>query len=136
MKLELLNAISLQLDSVFKNVTIYFDHVSQGFQKPCFCVKCVKNEEKRLLSNRYKVFNKIEIDYFSENIENNTEKCNEILSVLYEEFFKISFQKGTINGENIESFIDENGILRFYIDYNFYIFRFDKVDKMQNMFIQ
>lgn len=133
-KATLINAISNQLYNVFDKPNIYVEHIKQGFLLPCFCIKYVKTEEKNCLSNRYKLFNKMEITYFPEKKDNISENINEVLNILYNNFNMLKFEKGFIKGENMESSIDDN-TLKFYVEYNFYVFKKDETDKMKSLYI-
>ena len=46
---KLLDSISIQLDEVFNNSTIYTEHISQNFQKNSFFLRIVKSSEKKCL---------------------------------------------------------------------------------------
>ena len=97
---------------------------------PCFCIRYIKTEEKAYISNRYKVFNKIEITYFPEKSDNLSDKLNNILNILYDNFGMLKFEKGLIKGENLEGVLEKE-ILKFYVDYNFYVFKKQDTDKMK-----
>lgn len=101
---------------------------------PCFCVRCIKTEEKIYLSSRYKLFNKIEITYFPNKKYNTNEECNNILSLLYNNFLMLKFEKGFIKGENMQGYI-EDGVLKFLVEYNFYVFKKEETDKMKKLYI-
>ncbi|MFR4986090.1 MAG: DUF6838 family protein [Lachnospirales bacterium] len=131
---KLIDAISNQLYDIFDKPNIYVEHIKQGFLLPCFCVRCVKTQEKLCLSNRYKLFNKMEITYFPEENYNINDKCNNILNLLYNKFLMLKFERGFIKGENIEGVI-EDGKVKFFIEYNFYVFKKEETDKMQKLYI-
>lgn len=119
---------------MFDKPNIYAEHIKQGFLLPCFCIRCDKTEEKQLLAKRYKLFNKMEITYFPKKADNIIDDCNNILTMLYDNFSMLKFEKGFIKGENMEGFI-QNGILKFYVEYNFYVFKKEETDKMQKLYI-
>ena len=134
-KATLINAISKQLYNVFNKPNIYVEHIKQGFLLPCFCIRYVKTEEKTYLANRYKLFNKVEITYFPEKQDNISDKLNEVLNHLYNNFNMLNFEKGFIKAENMEGIINNN-TLKFYVEYNFYVFKKDETDKMKKLYIQ
>ncbi len=101
---------------------------------PCFCIRYVKTEEKLYLSNRYKLFNKIEITYFPKKQDNINEDFNNTLKLLYDIFLMLKFEKGFIKGENMQGFI-EDGVLKFYVEYNFYVFKKEDIEKMKRLYI-
>lgn len=101
---------------------------------PCFCITYLKTEEKLCISRRYKLFNKIEITYFPPKKDNISEDLNNILNKLYNNFDSLKFEKGFVKGENMEGKI-ENGLLKFYVDYNFYVFKKQQTDKMEKLYL-
>lgn len=119
---------------MFDSPNIYAEHIKQGFSLPCFCIRCKQTEEKKLIAKRYKLFNKIEITYFPIKSDNILDDCNNVLTTLYDKFSMLKFEKGFIKGENMQGAI-ENGVLKFYIDYNFYVFKKEETDKMQKLYI-
>lgn len=76
----------------------------------------------------------MEITYFPEENYNINDKCNNILNLLYNKFLMLKFEKGFIKGENIEGII-EDGKVKFFIEYNFYVFKKEETDKMQKLYI-
>ncbi|MBS5794029.1 MAG: hypothetical protein KIC92_04595 [Clostridiales bacterium] len=76
----------------------------------------------------------MEITYFPEENYNINDKCNNILNLLYNKFLMLKFEKGFIKGENIEGVI-EDGKVKFFIEYNFYVFKKEETDKMQKLYI-
>ncbi|WP_317367738.1 DUF6838 family protein [uncultured Tyzzerella sp.] len=131
---KLIDAISNQIYSIFNKPNIYVEHIKQGFLLPCFCVRCIKTQEQRHLSNRYKIFNKIEITYFPKKNYNTNDDFNNILNILYDKLIMLKFEKGFIKGENMEGYI-ENGAIKFFVEYNFYVFKKEETDKMQKLYI-
>ena len=119
---------------MFDKPNIYVEHIKQGFLLPCFCITYLKTEEKLCLARRYKLFNKIEITYFPPKKDNIAEDLNNVLNKLYDNFNNLKFEKGFIKGENMEGKI-ENGLLKFYVDYNFYIFKKQQNHKMEKLYL-
>ena len=76
----------------------------------------------------------MEITYFPEENYNINDKCNNILNLLYNKFLMLKFEKVFIKGENIEGVI-EDGKVKFFIEYNFYVFKKEETDKMQKLYI-
>lgn len=129
---KLIEHISMQIDEIFNGATIYTSHMKQNFEKNSFFIRIIKNSEKAYLANRFKLFNKIEIMYTPKN-EQCTEEINHIKQILFEKMKRLKFEKGYIIGENMECEFKDKKLL-FYIDYDFYIFRFNKSEKMQRLF--
>nr|WP_317356794.1 hypothetical protein [uncultured Tyzzerella sp.] len=76
----------------------------------------------------------MEITYFPTQNYNINDECNHILTQLYNNLFMLDFEKGFIKAENMEGFIQE-GIVKFFVEYNFYVFKKQQSEKMQNLFI-
>lgn len=129
---RLIQAIAIQLDKIFDNATIYTNHIKQGFKKDSFFIRIIKNYEKPYLAKRYKIFNKIEIAYTPEEEYNTTKILNEISQRLFENMKLLKYENGYINAENMECHI-KDGILQFFLEYNFYIFRFEDTRKMERL---
>lgn len=132
MKQKLIEAIAIQIDEVFNNSTIYTNHINQNFKKNSFFIRITKNSEKPYLAKRFKVFNKIEIVYTPEETDDTSKKLNEISQNLFESMKLLKYENGYINAENMECQI-KDGILLFFLEYNFYIFRFEDTEKMEKL---
>ena len=46
----------------------------------------------------------------------------------------LNFEKDLIKGENMEGFIEKN-VLKFFVEYNFYVFKKENIDKMQKLYV-
>ena len=112
----MINCISNQIYTVFNKPNIYVEHIKQGFLSPCFCIRYVKTEEKACISNRYRLFNKIEIVYFPKKSDNINDELNKILNELFDKFLMLKFEKGFIKGENMEGYIEDETV-KFYIEW-------------------
>lgn len=132
MRQKLIESISIQIDQIFKGISIYTEHIKQRFEKGSFFIRIIKDSEKAYISNRYKLFNNIEITYTPKH--SCIEEINYIKENLFEKMKKLKFEEGYIIGENIQSEIKDN-LLKFYIDYNFYVFRIEDSEKMNKLFL-
>lgn len=128
-KQKLLDSITSQLDYFFPETTIYTQLVPQGFSKPCFTVEITKSKQQTLLSNRYKLYNSIHIQYFPSQDLN---ECNHILSKLFENMKTLTFDKGFILGQNLSASINQN-VVDFYVDYDFHFFEKLHTNLMDNL---
>lgn len=134
MTVDLLHSITKTIYDNFENATIYIEKTKQGFKTPSFFIRCLKTEEKQFISGNIKVFNNIEISYFPKKLDETNEECICTANILFDKLKKMKLKKISLNGLNMKSNIDENGILKFYIDYNFYIFRNKDIEKMNRLF--
>lgn len=130
---KLLDAISIQLDKIFNDSTIYTEHISQNFQKNSFFLRIIKSSEKQCISSRYKLFNKVEIMYTPKSELEFSKDINFIKQLLFQEMKILKFDSTYLFAQNMECEIKDKKLL-FFIDYNFYIFRFNEVEKMQKLF--
>lgn len=130
---KLLDSISIQLDEVFNDSTIYTEHISQNFQKNSFFLRIVKSSEKKCISNTYKLFNKVEIMYTPKSDIEFLKEINFTKQLLFQEMKILKFDTSYLFAQNMECEIKDKKLL-FFIDYNFYIFRFNEVEKMQKLF--
>ena len=128
----MIEAIAIQIENIFNNCTIYTNHIEQNFKKNSFFIRIIETLEKPYLAKRFKIFNKIEIAYSPEKTEDENKKLNEISQKLFENMKKLKYENGYINSENMACEI-KDGRLLFFLEYNYYIFRFDKTTKMQKL---
>lgn len=131
---QLFEAISIKINSIFPNTYIYFNKIEQGFQTPAFFVKCLKVDENKMISNRYKIFTSFEISYFYDNDNFGTEENNQIIQDFIDNFELLPFQDSFLRSQNI-SFSTEDSILKISLDYSFYINKnIETSEKMKNLF--
>ncbi len=131
---KLIDYISLNLDELFESATIYTYPVKQNFESNSFYINLSEYSEKACLSNRFKLFNKIEIIYTPEDDINSYKIFNEIKEILFKNMIMLKYEDGYIFGENMSAKIID-GRLYFYVDYNFYVFKIDdEEEKMQKLF--
>lgn len=132
---ELFNSISKKIDEIFPKSSIYFNKIEQGFLTPAFFVRCLKVEETKMISNRYKILTSFEITYFHECDFNVTEENNQILQYFISSFELLPFQNGLLRSQNINFNTDDDYALKITLDYNFYINKTqEEPEKMQNLF--
>lgn len=132
---KLINAITVQIDEIFQNSTIYTNHIKQNFKNNSFFIRIIQNSEKPYLANRFKLFNKIEILYTPEEMEDKIKQLNYVSQSLFENMKYLKFEDGFICAENMQANIKDEKLF-FQLEYNFYIFRFDEVQKMNKLFME
>lgn len=131
---KLIESISLQLKDIFHDAIIYSDFVYQNFKQNSFYIKILESYEKPCISNRFKLFNKVELIYTPMENKLNTPYLNNINSKLFQNMKKLKFENRYILAENIHSKIVDNKLL-FYLEFNFYVFKSKNYEKMKNLFI-
>ncbi len=133
-KEKLIKSISNQIYKDFGKANIYLEYVKQGFLFPCFCIRLIETAEKKYIGDRYRLNNKIEISYFFDKKENNFDENNIILQKLYDNLDTLEFESKSIKGENLKGSIEKDCI-KFFVEYNFYIFKKVEVGKMERLYI-
>ena len=113
---KLLDSISIQLDEVFNDSTIYTEHISQNFQKNSFFLRIVKSSEKKCISNTYKLFNKVEIMYTPKSDIEFLKEINFTKQLLFQEMKILKFDTSYLFAQNMECEIKDKKLL-FFIDY-------------------
>lgn len=131
---QLLDAISIKLSSVFPDAFIYTNKASQNFKPPAFFINCLKTEEVKMLSNRYKVTSHFEISYFNNQDTYIIEQNNSILQQFLDNFELLYFKGSFLRSRNL-SFCMESSILKISLQYSFYINKDSgNSEKMKNLF--
>lgn len=64
---DIVNGITIKLDTLFPSATIYTEKVPQGFEEPCFVVKLINFEHIRRVSGRWLVQPLFNVMYFPSN---------------------------------------------------------------------
>ncbi len=127
------------------NQTVYSEEVRQGFRQPCFVIKLVKSQCQKGIGGRNKFINSFLILYFpGENSKN--EKMGDVSKRLFDclEFIDAgrvirgtdmkSEKAGAINLNGISSkYENGDGILHFYVNYNFHEILIGGEDYMERL---
>ncbi|MEF9952201.1 MAG: hypothetical protein RR782_02655 [Clostridium sp.] len=110
---NVINALSVALDSVFPNVDIYTKSVEQGFSEPCFFIKVLKSDLEQELGRRYRKDIKVDIHYFSDKGERD---CYEVLEKLYVCLGTINLAERSLKAKKVSGEVID-GILHFFISF-------------------
>lgn len=114
---DIISGVSIALDKEFGNVyTIYVDDVKQDLDVPAFLVTALNPSQFNQIARRYKGMCQICVQYFAENIGNNTEAhcvgerllgCLECIELI---------DKINLRGSEMHYEI-EDSVLHFFVNY-------------------
>ncbi len=131
---KIIDGIARRIFSEFGgDYKIYSEEVKQGFIQPCFIVKLVKSQCQKGIGGRNKYINSFVIQYFPLEKDKN-EKMNEVSDRLFDCLEFINAGKRVIRGTGMKSdktsainingvnstYENGDGILEFYVNYNFH----------------
>ena len=133
MNKEVVIGIVQALDAAF-GYPVHTGGVEQELTPPCFLVEKVHGGQKKEIGSRYKNNNYFDIKYFTET-EKPALEFLEVEERLYSclEYIEIegSQTKGTDMKVNV---ID--GVLHFFVNYNFHVFRTEQKEPMKKISIK
>jgi len=131
---KIIDGIARRIFSEFgKDYKIYSEEVKQGFIQPCFIVKLIKSQCQKGIGGRNKYINSFVIQYFPSEKDKN-EKMNDVSDRLFDCLEFINAGKRIIRGTGMKSdkssainingvssvYENGDGILEFYVNYNFH----------------
>ncbi len=132
-------------DEFNSEAVIYSEEVMQGFKQPCFIIKLIKSECLSGIGGRKKFINSFVIRYFpkkslrNEDMENVSKRlfnCLEFIDVgRVIRGTDMRTEKGSsvvLNGLS-NNYENGDGILNFYINYNFHEIFIEDCDFMKNL---
>ena len=131
------SAIAKKLEELFGEHLIFFDHLPQTFNGPCFWVRLLKTEQNQLLYNRYKVTLDFDIMMYPSNDEEFIEELNSVGTELLHGIEYIVTEDGNyLRGTNI-SYEVQDDVLHFFISYIlFTVVPYDRGVKMNKLIQQ
>lgn len=131
---KIIDAISIKINSVYpEGYSIYTEAVEQGFLAPCFFIKLLSSAQIRQSEFRFLCKHKFDIQYYSKG-PNKNEELLDVVDKLGDALEFITDTSGDVYlGSNIgHESID--GILHFYISFDFCIFKVEEVaESMENL---
>lgn len=111
---------------------IYIDKIEQGYQNPCFFVSLVDWYSEPMLMGREKVHTQYNITFFPENEEEPTDECYEMIRNLKDCLRIITLENGDkFRGIDMDAKVVD-GLLQFYVTYNFETIENESGDYMQS----
>lgn len=130
---SIIEAIAVAINAEFGDgYKIHDENVKQGFTEPCFFVSCVNPTHERFLSDRFFRENPFVIQYFPENKQAERQECNGVADRL-----EMCLEWITVTGDPVMAsrmhyeIID--GILNFFVNYNFFVIRTPEKSMMETL---
>ncbi len=110
--------------------TVYAEEIKQGLEMPCFFVSCINPSDRQLMGNanrhmlaaRYYRENRFCIQYFPGDENNRRRESYETAERLFGCLEEICAEGDTIRGTDM-NFEYTDGILSFFVSYNFFVYR-------------
>ncbi|WP_101772331.1 phage tail terminator family protein [Peptostreptococcus faecalis] len=128
---KIINAVSIQIDSYFEDISIYADENKQDFDEPCFFISLIHSMKNRMLGGRQERSYPLDIKYFDEKA--SISELNEIGDYLYEALDLLDVEGKLIRGIDMEYKIVDN-VLHFFVTYPAVLeYEKEKVDKMESL---
>lgn len=112
------------------NYTIYAEEIKQGFETPCFFISCINPSDRQLMGNanrhvlaaRYYRENRFCIQYFPRDENNGRQESYDVAERLFGCLEEITAEDDIIRGTAM-NFEYTDGILSFFVSYNFFAYK-------------
>ncbi len=129
---DILDSISIKINELFgDDYKIYTDNVKQGLEMPCFFIKMLPSNKKKLIGNRYE--NECNLVIHSMLDEENTEEYNDISDKLYELEYITLLNGDMLKGYGMRTEISDD-VLLFFVTYKYFTYKNKaKDDDMENL---
>ena len=109
---------------------VYAEEVKQGLSEPCFFISCINPSDRQLMGNanrhflaaRYYRENRFCIQYFSLDENNGRRESYDKAERLFGCLEEINADGDIIRGTDM-NFEYTDGILSFFVSYNFFVYR-------------
>ncbi len=127
----IIEAIAAALNGEFgEEYAVYAEDVKQGLSEPCFFISCINPSDRQLMGNanrhflaaRYYRENRFCIQYFSLDENNGRRESYDKAERLFGCLEEISADGDIIRGTDM-NFEYTDGILSFFVSYNFFVYR-------------
>lgn len=138
---EIIQAMSVAIDAEFNAEAdayeIYDKEIHQDLNAPAFYIQSINPDTNLFLGKRYLAHNHMVVQYFPESETDYQEECNAIGERLtwILELITCAGDDRSIRGSNMH-FEVVDGILNFFVDYEFFIRKVEEKDKMETMELQ
>ncbi len=117
---DIIDGVSIKLNELFgEKYTIYTNNVKQGLQFPCFFIKTLPSNKKKLIGNRYE--NELNLVIHMMLEEENLEEFNNISDRIYELEYIILLNGDMLKGYNMKIEISD-GVLLYFITYKYFTY--------------
>lgn len=118
---DIIDGVSIKLVKLFgEGYTIYTNNIEQGPKFPCFFIKTLPSNKKKLIGNRYKNEFNLVINLMLE--KENQEEFNSISDKLYELEYITLLNKDLLKGYDMKTEVSD-GVLKFFITYKFFTYK-------------
>lgn len=127
----IIEAIAAALNGEFgEEYAVYAEDVKQGLSEPCFFISCINPSDRQLMGNanrhflaaRYYRENRFCIQYFSLDENNGRRESYDKAERLFGCLEEITADGDIIRGTDM-NFEYTDGILSFFVSYNFFVYK-------------
>lgn len=127
----IIEAIAAALNGEFgEEYAVYAEEVKQGLSEPCFFISCINPSDRQLMGNanrhflaaRYYRENRFCIQYFSLDENNGRRESYDKAERLFGCLEEINADGDIIRGTDM-NFEYTDGILSFFVSFNFFVYR-------------
>ena len=132
---SIIEAIAIALNGEFgDDYRVYVERERQDLKEPCFFISCLNPTHTRILGRRYFRENSFVIQYFPQDRQREKEECNDTAERLND-----CLEWITVKGDNVEGdpvmgsqmrYEIVDGVLNFFVHYNFFVVRPRTVETM------
>lgn len=120
---SIFESVSTSLHAEFgDSFTIYTESLEQGFERPCFFVRCVGGTNQLTHGNRYFRENQFCIRYVPKSREQADRECNAAAERLLCCLEQILVSGDAVRGTKMK-WETAGGELNFYVNYDLYVYR-------------
>lgn len=129
----IIDAIASKLSSELgEGFTVYKERQEQGVNFPCFFIFLRSSNQKKMIGRRYFIEQKFTIEYHP-GTDNKNSEIHDMVDRLNEILEYITAEGNLYRGTKMNCKV-VNGILRFYVNYNFYVYKeTEPIDVMESM---
>lgn len=127
----IIEAIAAALNGEFgEEYAVYAEEVKQGLSEPCFFISCINPSDRQLMGNanrhflaaRYYRENRFCIQYFPLEENNGRQESYDKAERLFGCLEEITADGDIIRGTDM-NFEYTDGILSFFVSYNFFVYK-------------
>ena len=132
---KIIDGISIAIHSEFgDHYEIYTESVEQGFEEPCFSIRCLNPTINPKLGKRYFRTNQFCIHYFPESAEERSE-CNAVAERLICALGYITIDGDLCRGSGVHYEVVDN-VLSFFVNYDLYVYKEVATEPAMESFVQ
>lgn len=129
----IIDAIALRLSSELgEGYTIYKERQEQGVNFPCFFIFLRSSNQKKMIGKRYFIEQKFTVEY-RPGTDNKNSEIHDMVDRLNEILEYITAEGNLYRGTKMSCKVID-GILRFYVNYNLYVYKeTETIDVMESI---